>query len=71
MATIALSTYSFGPEAKARDSLDFALTHGFHGLELGSYTLWPQAIDAVDRRHLSGYYSFASASQMRDGDAIS
>ena len=52
MATIALSTYSFGPEAKAKDSLDFALTHEIRGLELGSYTLWPDVIDAADRRHI-------------------
>ena len=52
MPTTAVSTYSFGPEAKARDGLDFALRHGFHGLELGSYTFWPQAVKAVDRRYI-------------------
>ena len=44
MSTIALSTYSFGPECTARRGLDFAIEHGFHGLELGSWTLWPEAI---------------------------
>ena len=52
MSTIAVSTYSFGPDARAREGLDFALRHGFHGLELGSYTLWPQVIDSTDRRHI-------------------
>ena len=41
MSNIAESTYSFGPDARAWDGLDFALRHGFRGLELGSYTLWP------------------------------
>ena len=52
MSTIAVSTYSFGPDAGARDGLDFALRHGFRGLELGSYTLWPQAIGLSDRRDI-------------------
>lgn len=52
MSTIAISTYSFGPDAKAIDGLEFALRHGFQGLELGSYTLWPQAIPEADRRQI-------------------
>ncbi len=52
MPTIAVSTYSFGPHANAVEGLDFALRHGFRGLELGSYTLWPQAIDDADRRYI-------------------
>ena len=52
MPTIAVSTYSFGPEAKALEGLDFAVKHGFHGLELGSYTFWPPAIDGSGRRYM-------------------
>ncbi len=52
MPTVGVSTYSFWPDATARAGLEFALRHGFHGLELGSYTYWPQAIDAGDRRYI-------------------
>ena len=52
MPTLAVSTYSFGPEAQADEGLEFALQHGFHGLELGSYTLWPQVIGDAGRQHL-------------------
>ena len=52
MSTIAISTYSFGPDAKAGEGLEFALRYGFQGLELGSYTLWPQVIHEADRRHI-------------------
>ena len=52
MPTIAVSTYSFGPDAQAHDGLEFALQHGFKALELGSYTLWPLIIDAGSRRHI-------------------
>ena len=44
MSTIALSTYSFGPECTARQGIDFAVEHGIRGLELGSWTLWPENI---------------------------
>ncbi len=52
MPTLALSTYSLGPEAQAHQGLEFALQHRFQGLELGSYTLWPQVIDPQGRRHI-------------------
>ena len=52
VSTIAVSTFSFGPEAVARDAMDFVTRHGFHGLELGSYTYWPQALVKADRRYL-------------------
>ncbi len=52
MSTIAVSTFSFGAEAMARDAMDFVTRHGFHGLELGSYTYWPDALIKADRRHL-------------------
>jgi sugar phosphate isomerase/epimerase len=52
VSTIAVSTYSFGPEAIAREALDFATRHGFRGLELGSYTFWPQVLIQADRRYL-------------------
>jgi len=52
VSTIAVSTFSFGAEAKARDAMDFVTRHGFHGLELGSYTYWPQGLIQADRRYL-------------------
>ena len=52
MSTITVSTYSFGPQMKAREAMDFTARHGFHGLELGSYTFWPQSLSSADRRHL-------------------
>ena len=52
MPTLAVSTYSFGPEAQALQGLEFALEHDFQGLELGSYTLWPQVIDSPGRRQI-------------------
>jgi sugar phosphate isomerase/epimerase len=52
MSTIAVSTFSFGPEAVARDAMDFVTRHGFHGLELGSYTFFPDALVQADRRYL-------------------
>ena len=52
MATIAVSTYSLGPDAQAHEVLEFALQHEFHGLELGSYMLWPKVIDPQGRRHI-------------------
>ena len=52
MSTIAVSTYSFGPECTARRGVDFAVEHGFHGLELGSWKLWPDEISGNERREL-------------------
>ncbi|HJN86894.1 MAG: sugar phosphate isomerase/epimerase [Dehalococcoidia bacterium] len=52
MSTIAVSTFSFGREAQACDALDFVIRHRFHGLELGSYTFFPQVLSRADRRYL-------------------
>ena len=52
MSTIGLSTYSFGPECTAQRGIDFAVEHGFHALELGSWTLWPEKISAPEIRSL-------------------
>ena len=49
MPTLAVSTYTFGPEAQALEGLEFAVEHGFGGLELGSYTLWPEAVGTDER----------------------
>ncbi len=48
VSTIALSTYSFGPECTATRAIDFALEHGFRGLELGSWTLWPERLSRAE-----------------------
>ena len=52
MPTIAVSTYSFGPECTARRGIEFAVEHGFHGLELGSWTLWPEKMTDDDAREV-------------------
>lgn len=52
MPTIAVSTYSFGPEGMAREGLDFALEHGFRGLELGSWNHWPDLMSRGDIRYM-------------------
>jgi sugar phosphate isomerase/epimerase len=50
MPTLAVSTYSFGPECTAKQGIDFAVQHGFRGLELGSWTLWPDVMSDTDVR---------------------
>ena len=52
MPTIAVSTYSFGPECSAHEGMDFAVKHGFRALELGSWTLWPEKLLEEDVRML-------------------
>jgi sugar phosphate isomerase/epimerase len=52
MPTIAISTFSFGPEGMAREGLDFAIEHGFYGLELGSWNFWPEKMSADDVRYM-------------------
>ncbi len=52
MSTIAVSTFSFGPEGTAREGLDFAIEHGFCGLELGSWNFWPEKMSAEDVRYM-------------------
>jgi sugar phosphate isomerase/epimerase len=52
MATIGLSTYSFGPDCEIDAALDFAVEHGFKALELSSYHLWPARLKVQDVRRL-------------------
>ena len=52
MSTIALSTYSFGRECTAQKGIEFAVEHGFHGLELGSWTLWPEKLSTQEEHAL-------------------
>ena len=52
MSTIAVSTYSFGRDCTARQGIEFAVENGFHGLELGSWTLWPDIMSKGEVREL-------------------
>ena len=52
MSTIALSSYSFGPDCTATMAIDFALVHGFRGLELGSWTLWPESMSRAETNYV-------------------
>ena len=52
MPTIAMSTFSLGPECTAQRGIEFAVEHGFSGLELGSWTLWPDVITESETRQL-------------------
>ena len=52
MPTIAVSTFSFGPECTAGRGIAFAVQHGFRGLELGSWTLWPDSTTEAETREL-------------------
>lgn len=52
MPTIAVSTFSFGPECMAREGLDFALRHDFQGLELGSWNLWPDLMSPEEVKYV-------------------
>jgi sugar phosphate isomerase/epimerase len=52
MPTIAVSTFSFGPQGTAREGLDFAIEHGFCGLELGSWNFWPERMSAQEVRYM-------------------
>ena len=47
-----MSTYSFGPECTAQRAIEFTVKHGFKGLELGSWTLWPEAVSPSEVRQL-------------------
>jgi sugar phosphate isomerase/epimerase len=51
MPNFAVSTICFGPEADACEVLEFAVKHGFQGIELSSYHFWPDRLRAneVDR----------------------
>ena len=46
MSNFAVSTICFGPEADACEVLDFAIRHGFQGIELSSYHFWPERLRA-------------------------
>ena len=50
VSTIAVSTISFGPECTARRVVEFAVEHGFRGIELGSWKLWPEEMSVDERR---------------------
>ena len=52
MSTIALSTFSFGPECSAQRGIEFAVEHGFRGLELGSYLQWPDRMSKAEVREV-------------------
>ena len=54
MSTIAVSTYSFGRECTALQGIEFAVENGFHGLELGSWTLWPDNMSKGEVREVRG-----------------
>jgi sugar phosphate isomerase/epimerase len=51
MPNFAVSTICFGPDADACEVLDFAVSHGFQGIELSSYHFWPDRmrVDEVER----------------------
>jgi sugar phosphate isomerase/epimerase len=44
MPNFAVSTICFGPDADACEVLDFAVRHGFQGIELSSYHFWPERL---------------------------
>nr|BAL57005.1 hypothetical conserved protein [uncultured prokaryote] len=44
---LAISTYSFGPQADPLRVLEIGRRAGFTALELGSYTFWPQALTSA------------------------
>ncbi|HSF29913.1 MAG TPA: sugar phosphate isomerase/epimerase family protein [Candidatus Tectomicrobia bacterium] len=48
MPNFAVSTICFGPDADACEVLDFAVEHGFQGIELSSYHFWPERLGADD-----------------------
>ena len=50
MPTIAVSSLALGFDSTAREAIEFAVEHGFRGLELGSPTLWPEAMSSDDVR---------------------
>ncbi len=52
MATIGMSTLSFGPDCEIERAIDFAIEHGFKALELSSYHLWPARLRVQDVRSL-------------------
>ena len=51
MPNFAVSTICFGADADACEVLDFAVRHGFQGIELSSYHFWPERLraDEIDR----------------------
>ena len=54
MPTLSVTTFSLGPECTARQGIEFAVKHGFRGLELGSFSLWPEVMSKEDRRLVRG-----------------
>jgi sugar phosphate isomerase/epimerase len=52
MPNFAVSTICFGPDADACEVLDFAVSHGFQGIELSSYHFWPERMRADEVEHM-------------------
>ena len=52
MPRFGVSTICFGPDADAREVLDFAVEHGFQGYELSSYHFWPARLRREDVSHI-------------------
>ena len=50
MPTIALSNFALGMEDEPLRGLEFAVQHGFHGLEFGTSELSPEYIDRAGRK---------------------
>ena len=48
MPALAISTYSFGPDADVRHVVKVGLDNDFSGLELGSFTYWPDTLSEKD-----------------------
>jgi sugar phosphate isomerase/epimerase len=52
MSNFAVSTICFGADADACEVLDFAVRHGFQGLELSSYHFWPGRLRPHEAEHI-------------------
>ena len=59
MPTIALSNFALGMEDEPLRGLEFAVQHGFHGLEFGTSELSPEKMDRAGRKR---FRSLAEAS---------
>ena len=52
MPTIAISNFSLGLEDEPLQGLEFAVRHGFRGLEIGTAELSPENMDSAGRRRI-------------------
>ena len=52
MPTIALSNFALALEDEPLQGLEFAVQHGFHGLEIGTNELSPENMDSAGRRRI-------------------